>query len=875
MKNTMQLSVLALLFSAAFTPVGHAAQADEPRPIFVRLKAEAPNPALRTAAAPERQQAMDALKRLTPGMRPLVNVSMARSAEDLAALERHNLTRYYKIPAETLRGVDAQTLVDQLLANPLVDSAQIEPVPMSIWDANEAGSELAAEAASTRAAIIDYTNCGARPQTCQAYMGPTQPSVAWRLGGVNAFEAHRLTGHLGENVRVVSNEIGHWDYDHIDLPKPFLEHWNPQEKPDSHDTKTAGVMFGQNNGFGVTGVVPNAQAGYTRYGVEGLVDLRHFLGAGDVLQIGVQYTVGNGCGPGISCKLPVEHIEAAFDAISYLVKEKGVHVVMSAANGGVNLDDPWFKGRYDRNQRDSGAIYVGSADPSTGERRKSSEHGSRVDLFSWGSNVTTTTWIEGRHDLYTTLYNGTSSAAPIIAGGAAWLQSLARERGLGNIPPKVMRQILVDSGNPLPIVDAARPIGVQPDLVRAAELLSSQSDGALLPQAVVKGPAEADAGATVALSAAGSSGKDLTYAWSSQPALTFTQQDVETSFVAPEQAKDVAYRITVKVTDTHGRSATSHHGVLVKAKESGSVCAAAPAWDSNRTYNVPNEAVSYKGKLYRQNYWNLNAAPDVNSAAWGKPWKSPEDCSTEPAPIPAPVAKVSGPAEVKALERVVLSANGSTGQGLKYVWSSAELTLDASGDKAAFTAPPLGADRSFTIALTVTDERGRTASASHVVKVKAKDQQPEVIAPQAKLSGPAKIAAGDRVTLSGKASTGSDLRYRWTVPAGISANALDQADLSFVAPAATKDTPYRFTLTVSNSRGEAQASHTVTVTGQAVGGGHPQYQAGATYKPGDKVTNGGKTYECKIWPYGGWCSQSPAHYAPGKGSHWRDAWIPR
>ncbi|WP_454668352.1 PKD domain-containing protein [Achromobacter kerstersii] len=874
MKKTMHLSLLALLFSAGFTPVTHAAQGDEPRPIFVRLKAEAPDPALRRAASPESQQAMDDLKRLTPAMHPLVALSpMTRSVEDVEALERHNLLRYYQIPAEALQGVDAEALVAQLLSNPLVESAQIEPVPVPIAQ----DAQFGAEPASSISGIPDYTDCtGAYLSRCQAHMGPPGQSAVWKLGGVNAFEAQRMTGHYGDNVRLFSNEIDHWDFDHIDLPKPFMVHNLGSGVTGSHDTMSAGIMFGQSNGFGVTGIVPNAQAGYTKYSVAGMIDLRHVLRAGDVLQIGVHYGWGNGCGPNITCYLPVENVDAVFDAISYLVKEKGVHVILAAANGNANLDDPWFKGRYDRRVRDSGSIYVGAANPGTGARAGFSEYGSRVDVFSWGGQVTTTTWADGKHDLYTLKYSGTSSANPIIAGSVAWLQSLARERGLGNIPPKTMRQILVDSGNPLPVVDPVRNIGVQPDLVRAAELLGGDAMGGEPPQAYLTGPATAQAGDKVVLSAAKSSGKELSYAWSSQPALTFVKQGAEASFVAPESTQDVSYRISVKVTDAQGRTATTHHGVQVKAKAAVGVCAKAPAWEAKKIYNVPNEAVSYKGKLYHQNYWNVDAAPDVNSAPWGKPWKSPEDCDVTPAPIPLPVAKISGPVEAKAMERVVMSGSGSTGQGLKFAWTSVDgMPIEASGNTASFTAPPLGEDRTFSFKLAVTDERGRTATASHVVKVKAKVQIPEVIAPQAKLSGPAKVGAGDRVTLSGKASVGTDLRYRWTVPAGISASALDKAELSFVAPTPTKDTSYRFTLTVSNARGEAQASHSVTVAGKPVVGGVPQYQVGTTYKAGDKVQNGGKTYECKLWPYEGWCSASPSHYAPGTGSHWRDAWILR
>lgn len=49
------------------------------------------------------------------------------------------------------------------------------------------------------------------------------------------------------------------------------------------------------------------------------------------------------------------------------------------------------------------------------------------------------------------------------------------------------------------------------------------------------------------------------------------------------------------------------------------------------------------------------------------------------------------------------------------------------------------------------------------------------------------------------------------------------------------------------------------------------YVAGTRYAAGALVTAGGKGYECKPWPYSGWCSLGGA-YAPGAGFAWRDAW---
>ncbi len=53
---------------------------------------------------------------------------------------------------------------------------------------------------------------------------------------------------------------------------------------------------------------------------------------------------------------------------------------------------------------------------------------------------------------------------------------------------------------------------------------------------------------------------------------------------------------------------------------------------------------------------------------------------------------------------------------------------------------------------------------------------------------------------------------------------------------------------------------------------YPAYQAGTAYKAGDIVSNVGNLYECKEFPYSGWCGASPYHYAPGVGVVWADAW---
>jgi len=53
----------------------------------------------------------------------------------------------------------------------------------------------------------------------------------------------------------------------------------------------------------------------------------------------------------------------------------------------------------------------------------------------------------------------------------------------------------------------------------------------------------------------------------------------------------------------------------------------------------------------------------------------------------------------------------------------------------------------------------------------------------------------------------------------------------------------------------------------------PEYVEGTKYKAGDKVRNKGGIYQCKPWPYTGWCSGAAWAYGPGEGSYWQHAWI--
>ena len=88
---------------------------------------------------------------------------------------------------------------------------------------------------------------------------------------------------------------------------------------------------------------------------------------------------------------------------------------------------------------------------------------------------------------------------------------------------------------------------------------------------------------------------------------------------------------------------------------------------------------------------------------------------------------------------------------------------------------------------------------------------------------------------------------------------------------------YSLTTKATDNQGAVgtSAAVSITVTG---GGGNcasiAQYvTSNGGYVPGSIVKNAGSQYECKPWPYSGWCNAAPAAYAPGTGTNWSDAWI--
>ncbi|GJM21785.1 MAG: hypothetical protein DHS20C15_17000 [Planctomycetota bacterium] len=291
----------------------------------------------------------------------------------------------------------------------------------------------------------------------------------------------RSVGALGAGVRIADCEYG-WNPDHEDLndininlepgqtihPSVYSNGW------DSHGTAVIGETSAVVNGYGVSGIAPDADvATYTEWSVQqGLRRVTAITNAiadsapGDVVLLEMQ-TGGAGGGLG-----PAELNGAVFTVVK-TGTDAGVVVVGAAGNGSQDLDAPAYAGYLA--QGDSGAIIVGAGSAGGSHSTLSfSTFGSRVNVQGWGTSVFTlgyggfAQYGGDKNQRYTSTFNGTSSASPFVAAACAIVQSEAKAMFGVPLVPQQLRALLVDTGT---AQGGGGHIGPLPDLKAALQAL--------------------------------------------------------------------------------------------------------------------------------------------------------------------------------------------------------------------------------------------------------------------------------------------------------------------------------------------------------------------------------------------------------------------
>lgn len=377
---------------------------------------------------------------------------------------------------------------------------------------------LAARLAAAAGVVAAYVKPAAEPPVAPATTAPlggdappATPSFAANQfyleaapGGVDARYAWTRSGGRGANVRVIDVE-GAWRFSHEDLTanqggvvggtQSTAMVWR------NHGTAVVGVIGGDDNGVGVTGISPDANTraisifGSGQSSSKAIRDAADKLGAGDVLLIELHRAGPRNAFAARDDQdgyIAVEWWEDDFAAIAYATA-KGVIVVEAAGNGDENFDDPIYSTRpagfpaswtnpFNRANRDSRAILVGAGAPPPGthgrdhgpdrSRLSFSNYGAAVDVQGIGREVTTTGYGDlqggGNEDLwYTDVFSGTSSSSPIVVGVLACAQGALRAASKPALTPATARNLLRTTGSPqqdAPGRPATQRIGRRPDL---------------------------------------------------------------------------------------------------------------------------------------------------------------------------------------------------------------------------------------------------------------------------------------------------------------------------------------------------------------------------------------------------------------------------
>ena len=297
-----------------------------------------------------------------------------------------------------------------------------------------------------------------------------------------------MPGGTGAGVKFVDIEYG-WRLNHEYLPASIAVLGPTPRIPaglnvaaeTSHGTASLGVVAGQHNGYGIDGIAPDATVSvagsYTDLGQPYEVNIaraidraRAALSSGDVMLLEAQIGGPNWTNPSLQDGLvPVEWQQVIFDAIK-AATDQGITVIEAAGHGSENLDAAAYGGKFDRTQRDSGAVLVtrveaGPTIPAPGPP-PFSNIGSRIDLFWWNYTVVTTGYGDlqdnANDDLdYTqAIYAMSSAASAQVAGAVVSLQGIMRAMLGTPLAAGDMRNMLVQTGS----VEAGEGpgIGVRP-----------------------------------------------------------------------------------------------------------------------------------------------------------------------------------------------------------------------------------------------------------------------------------------------------------------------------------------------------------------------------------------------------------------------------
>jgi len=250
-------------------------------------------------------------------------------------------------------------------------------------------------------------------------------------------------------------------------------------------------------------------------------------------------------------------------------------------------------------------------------------------------------------------------------------------------------------------------------------------------------------------------------------------------------------------------------------------------------------------------------------------------------PLPT-VAVSSSTTNVTGPANITLSAAAADADGISKVDFYNGTTLLGTDNSSPYSyAWNNVAVGTYTVKALATDAKGGVTLSSEVI-IKVNSILPPNVGPAVNLTSPANSAsynAPASITIAANASDsdGSIAKvefYNGTQKLGEDASSPYAYTWTNVVAGNYTLTAKAYDNTGAVSISAVVAVKVVTVvTDQCAGIG--TYVENGGYVAASKVKNAGKRYECKEFPYSGWCNGAAWAYAPGTGAYWTDAWYER
>ncbi|TFY89728.1 hypothetical protein DYL61_21990 [Pseudomonas nabeulensis] len=775
-------------------------------------------PQLQQSANSDYQQKnqLEALAQAIPEVRQTLAKLAKNTPEENREQARYGLYRQFFVDGKNLSTEQREQVLKSLRANPLIKTAEVHTTE----DAPRVNRSLPVN--------VSRSTPSQRP----AYLLAATPGNGYRLGGINSDAVNNLPGAQGNFARVVILTDSSWDMSHASLAQQSFHPLRPRERlacglywdVGRSGTQAAGIIADKN-----LGIVPAAQLMAAPSSWRGGIyfdDLNAAnLKAGDVVVIDTAtnenapyFYPRDTCRGGTVCTLPLalaagdENVLSSYMRnIEYLTEQKGVHVVINAGGGTkqlaeswasqfpgrylpINLDNPALQGNFDRSRNDDGSILVGSINPRTGTA-EGANYGSRIDVSTWGTSIKMADYQPGVKNLYTR-YDADNPldyrlSTWIIAGAVAKIQSIAFAKGLGPVPPRIMRQLLVDTGHDLVNATPGIARGKQPDVKAAVDkMLAAYANGfppepatPTIKRIVGVGFAAGDRGSsfggarsnttvtyTPVLNAAA---KDVIFDWKVAPPLIIRNVNPETGELKVDVPAGVGTYWHQPPPRTTSVTLTTHekNGITDTLSRSSSIVG---VYTSDKTYAAT---------------WDVPDAIDAGQ---------PTSFTVTPKP--------------------------SGGSGYQIRWLAADLfpgVQEKTGTNAPYTigvtAPPVTEDTHIKV------EAGGTLQGSaapigtgfflsKTVLVRAKPLEVQPLT--GTLTVPASVVGGKEVLFSTdvKDVNGGGLSYKWTPPPSF-IGATDRAVFSGFAPSVSQDMAGQVEVLVSDTKGQQlRLSQPVNVT---------------------------------------------------------------